>query len=262
MSVLEDIPMLVHLDNPHDIATAMGVRYTEEKEAQHATGNTWPLPALGTELTQSNNPAEIVPLDSLRKRAVIFLNGSGQVIICHSEGQAQSMQQNVQQAADEGCLITCPAVFVYESTAPLWAVAVPSATSGNSVGAKGSVTGPAGGTIIASISSANLVVGQTYQVDVYVYLDGTIVAGTDDDNMAFRFGGTTISPLVVPGGVDVPVKSTYIVTVVSANTLNVIAVGAASASAVYHAQIVATPFPFTVSTGAVQVGTLTERRDS
>jgi len=254
--------MLVRVQNPHDIAHAI-VQQTEEVRSEHAVTSTWALPALPLVNPAQNSPVEIVPLDPLRKRAVITLNGSGQIIIAHSEAQALHLQQNIQQAADEGALFTVPANFEYTSKAPLWAVGVPAFNPPNTVGAKGSVTAPGAGAVIASIGTASLTVGLTYQVNVVVYLDGTIVVATDEDNMALRFGGTTIAPLIYPGVNSVPVSTgPYYINVATSNTINVIAVGAGSVAAVYHAQIYATPYPFSPTSGIVQAGAVVERLDS
>lgn len=259
-----DVPLLVHVSNVDEFSQAMSDgNKVEEAAAPHAVANTWgSLPALGTELTQSNVPVEILPLDVLRKRAVITLNGSGQVIICHSEGQAQSLQQNVQQAADEGCLITVPGAIVHESSAALWAVAVPASSPQNTQGATGSATAPGAGAVIATIPASSLPAG-SYDIFVTVYFDGTVVPATDDDNWNLTITLLTISHLIAPGVINVPeTYGPFKITVNGAQAINVKTIIAGSAACVYHAQVTATPDPYSPTSGVVQVGTLTERRDS
>jgi hypothetical protein len=261
MTIMDDVAMLVHVGNPHDIASAInGAPKVEEAAAPHAVASTWLLPTLGTVNAQQNNPVEILPLDILRKRAVITFNGSGQVIICHSQAQAQSLQQNVQQAADEGCLLTVPGTIVHESTAALWAVGVPASTSANTIGVAGKVTAP---TALQQITGSLLSTPGTYSVQATAYLDGTIVLATDGDNMEITFTGGNPIPLLVPGVADVPMTTgPYLFTSTGTQTVAVKAIGAGSVAATYHAALDITPYPFAVTSGVVTVGSLTERRDS
>jgi len=147
---LED-PVAVHVINPEDMK---GPVQTEEKEAQHYTCSSFTLPQgeiIGTGVG-AIEPTQILQLDPLRKRAVIGVNGSGQVILAHSLQQATSLAQNIQQAADEGALFTAPCTLTAEATGPLWAVGLSTSlpANGNNPSTPVSVTGAANATATAA----------------------------------------------------------------------------------------------------------------
>jgi hypothetical protein len=232
---------------------------TEEKEPEHYAASTFALPALGP----SSDPAQILQLDPLRKRALVALNGAGQVILAHSFQQAQALQKNVAQAADDGCIITAPATVTAEGTGPLWAVGIGTANlTQQSVSAFGAVTGAASGQAIATIAAANLPTG-SYEVYLTTYMDGTLVTATDENNLELLVGGTQIVQLLQPGpstgnGFVVP-KGPYIVNVNGTQTISVNAIAAASVAAKYNAEITAVPL---LTSSGLSVGVLQERRNA
>jgi hypothetical protein len=255
----------VHVDNAKDIMPDVTFR-TEEKYAEHFTCSTFTLPQgeiIGNS-TGAVEPTQVLQLDPLRQRAVLSCNGSGQVILAHSMQQASSLAQNVQQAADEGALITCPATISVEATGPLWAVGVPSSNvapvyGGAPGGTSGSVTGPAANGIIAETGSLTGI----YSVIVTIYIDSTDVLATDDDNIELLAGIVTLK-FVVPGSSSPGIPVQYIIPslILSGNTITVRAITAASAAAVYHASIIYTLIGTAASGNAVQVGVVQERRNA
>lgn len=244
----------VHVTNPHD----MVVR-TEEVEAQHFAASTFTLPPPGP---NQNGPIQVLQLDLLRKRAVVSLNGAGEVILAHSMQQAQSLQANVNQAADDGCVITSPATVTVEGTGPLWAIGIGTGNvTQQSVTGFGSAVAPGAGSVIASIPAASLPPG-TYEVYLLTYLDGTLVTATDENNLALESGGAVISQLLQPApssgnGFVVP-SGPYVVSVNGSQSISVNAIGAGSVSAKYNAQITAVPL---LTSSGLSVGVLQERRD-
>lgn len=119
---MSDDAVHVHLDNPEDIR----VQYTEEIEPSHFISNAYLLPAAGPIPGDPdgniNDPVQILQLDPMRKEAIISLTGSGNVYFAHAFNQALSLQQNVDQAADGGALVSAPSTFKAEGTGPLWAI--------------------------------------------------------------------------------------------------------------------------------------------
>src|ERR1700689_3349639 len=97
---------------------------------EHYVASSFNLPATGPigegADTNLNVPTEILPLALNRVEAIVSFNGTGQIVLCHSNTQAQSLQQGnpalLQQLADEGCVFTCPSRVRIRGTAPLWAV--------------------------------------------------------------------------------------------------------------------------------------------
>ena len=236
---------------------------TQEKEAEHYTCSTFTLPQgeiIGTGVG-AIEPTQVLQLDPLRKRAVLAFNGTGQIILAHSMQQATSLAQNVQQAADEGALVTSPTTITVEATGPLWAVAVPSTGSQPTQDATGSVTSPgAGANVSGTIGAVNLPAG-LYQVTTTIYIDGTPVAGTDDDNMKINQSSGAQFHLIVPI-TGVPVTQTFFLTFNGAQTIGVSASSAGTAGAVYHAQITATQLPIAGASGNLAIGVTQERRNS
>ena len=123
--------------------------------------------------------------------------------------------------------------------------AIASGGAGASITAHGAATSPGAAGLVAQILFSKLTAGVQYAIDVYAYADGTLVAGTDDDNMQVFFNGSQIA--VIPYNADTTNASPYKFTIpVSApangtNSLNVESIVAATTGAVYHATIVATP---------------------
>jgi hypothetical protein len=113
----------------------------------------------------------------------------------------------------------------------------PAASTGASSTAPG-VTAPAAAATLATTTPP---AGQ-YQVQVNTYLDGTLVAGTDDDNFRFHLtgtGGYTIN-MIQPAVAGLITTSYFQVVLNGANAVTVQTIAAGSASAVYHAQVVIT----------------------
>lgn len=249
----------VHVDNATEIAAVP----TEEKEAEHITCSTFTLTeAIG--VLAAVTPIQILNLDPLRKRAVLNFSGDGQVILAHSLQQAMSLAQNVAQAADEGCLVSCPASITMEATAPLWAVSLanPVALSYQSaVSATPTVAAQAVSTIPTPQSG-------NYTAYVQVYVDGTTTAA-DEDNMQISYnGGSQVIPLLVPinvGANAVPIPFTngpfQIGGINGINTMIIRTSGVPSGTAKYHALVIMIPLANGASDPYVAVGVLQERRD-
>lgn len=107
----------------------------------------------------------------------------------------------------------------------------------NTISANGAITAPIAG---ASISGPiTLAAGVVYSVTATVYVDGTVVTTTDDDNM--KFGGTSgpANHLAYAAGLP-PQSYTWQVTG-NGGIISIINNNAGSAAAVYHAMITATP---------------------
>lgn len=118
------------------------------------------------------------------------------------------------------------------------------ATSAN-VSTTSSVNAPGADAVVASI--ANLP-GGTYEVDITTFITGTTVATLESDNMQFKVGSTASGKIINPvsgttGATDTGKFSTRI-NIASPTTISVNAVGAATASSVYKASIVAKKIGF------------------
>jgi hypothetical protein len=132
----------------------------------------------------------------------------------------------------------------------------PNATpnSGSTIGVLGKVTPVAA---FASVANLNVAVSGQYSITVIVYVDGTVVTADDEDNMELVVNGTTISLLAYPGessGVNPPlVSGPYIENVTAgASVIQVKVAGTTpSGTAVYHAQIIATPVSGSLSPAGI-----------
>jgi hypothetical protein len=114
---------------------------------------------------------------------------------------------------------------------------MPIEPSGNSIYAVGSVTSPAGAVTVAN--TGTIPVG-LYLVTVTVYIDGTVVTATDDDNLKISMiiAGINSKVLAVP-------SNGQVVTYKFVGMINNVTVGtgaAGTAGSIYHAAIVATPY--------------------
>jgi hypothetical protein len=260
----DDDAVKVHVINLDDIK----ITRTEEIEPAHFTASSFilPVPGLtsgGQADENANVPTQILQLDPLRKETVISFNGSGQVILAHSNQQAQSLQQGTNQFADDGFLVTAPSSIRVEGTGPLWAIAASgSAASANTVTGQSKFTSPTAGQIMASIAAASLPAG-TYTVYTNAYIDGTFVAATDDDNIELGYGSTIVGALNVPAdtaGQTGPLFGPYMITLNGAQALKLIAIATGTVGSVYHTWLSATPYPAAAASGFVTVGVLQERR--
>jgi hypothetical protein len=253
----------VHVVNAEDMKQAVA---TEEVEPEHIIAVSFTLPAVGVsgENQEQESPTQILQLDPLRKVAYVSFNGSGQIFLAHSEAQANALQSGTQQNADSGFLITVPTVVKVEGTGPLWAVGATVTVSEDTQSAHGQATTPTAGQAIATISAANLPAG-SYIVQGTAYIDGTAVAATDDDNMQVLKQASVLVRLNVPADSTAPVTigsfGPVYTTLNGSQSLSVVAVALATTGAVYHAQISATPYPFTAATANNSiVGVLSARR--
>jgi hypothetical protein len=120
-----------------------------------------------------------------------------------------------------------------------------SGDAGASVSGHGVVTGPGVGANIVTIAAGNLVLGTSYQLDVYYYLNGTTASPADDDNIRIVFNGATVMILPWDGAITTggPPLHASIVSPPSngVGAIQVQAIGAATGTAIYHVTIVATP---------------------
>ena len=123
--------------------------------------------------------------------------------------------------------------------------AIDSGGAGASLSAHGATTGPAATTAIAQISAALQVAGQSYLIDVYLYIDGTAAAATDDDNMRLFFNGSgqvTIPVNGTAGGILAPYKFSWTSPPsTAAQPIQIQSIVAGTSTATYHVTIVATP---------------------
>lgn len=117
---------------------------------------------------------------------------------------------------------------------------LPSAARTNSITAAGKVTAPGAGVAIAT--TASLAVG-TWDIDITTFIGGT-TAALEIDNARFLVGAGAFATLInpVPGaaGATANAKHSFRVQVATAGTVSVVANAAATAGAVYAANISAT----------------------
>jgi hypothetical protein len=116
---------------------------------------------------------------------------------------------------------------------------MPIQPSGNSTSNRGAVTGPTGVQTITTL--AGLTPNTLYMFTVSMYTDGT-TAALDDDNYHIVLGANliTITP-VVPSNGSVSTVSL----ILNSSTATSITIGTAAAgtsTAVYHAEVIATPY--------------------
>jgi hypothetical protein len=116
--------------------------------------------------------------------------------------------------------------------------------------ANGQATAPLAG---ANISGSITPAAGTYNVTVMVYLDGTIVTATDDDNM--KLGGSfgLTNHLLVPGNGAIATYTFTNLTFNGVQTMDVINNNAGSAAADYHAMIIAEPVVGSIASAASAV---------
>lgn len=102
----------------------------------------------------------------------------------------------------------------------------------------GTVTTPGAGAVIVQL--ANLLPGE-YQIEWVVELQGTPAAGTDNDNMAVNLSGTQKARSVNPAAVGTYPQEPINLDVQSGNTLNIAAIAAATAGAIYSGTLTVVP---------------------
>lgn len=251
----------VHVTNVDDLKAVP----TEEKEPEHFTASSFVLPALGAgENPEQSNPQQVLQLDPMRKLAYLTFNGDGQVWLAHSAAQANALQNGTQQGADSGTLVTCPSVIKAEGTGPLWAIQsslTQTAGSGVTLSAAGKITPT---TAFQGIVSLALPAAGLWSIDLIVYVDGTVVTADDEDNMNLYINGASAASLIYPAessGAPIVVPSGPYTKNIVAPLSVIVQTGSLtpSGTAVYHAQIIATPISGGLSNDLI-VGVLQSRR--
>jgi hypothetical protein len=142
---------------------------------------------------------QILQLDPMREEAVISFNGTGQVLLCHSLAQAESMATDITQLPDEADLITCPATIRIHGIGPLWAVPVPTALTYSGVELPYAVYTSGVATPATTFLSLGQIVTPAaglYTVSGLTYLDGTIVVADDEDNFRLNMNVGAASPVI------------------------------------------------------------------
>ena len=123
--------------------------------------------------------------------------------------------------------------------------AIDSGQSGASVCGHGTATSPGAAASIASVAAASLTAGQVYKLDVYAYIDGTVAAATDDDNMRLVINGVTIGATLCINANTAdqnPVSMTIVTPAVDGvHNITLQTIVAGTAGAVYHGTLIATP---------------------
>jgi hypothetical protein len=110
------------------------------------------------------------------------------------------------------------------------------------IGSYGKATSPGAAATIAFYPLNLCQVGATYNVTVSLYVDGTVAAATDDDNWRVFINSIYYGTLMAPSNGSV-VTYNFVVNADGSNN-NIFTIGslnAATAGAVYHAQITVTP---------------------
>jgi hypothetical protein len=254
-------PGIVHVHVENEVKTAPVV--TEEKEAQHYTCSTFTLPEpIG--VLGPVTPTQILQLDPLRKRAILTFSGDGQVILAHSLQQATSLAQNVQQAADEGALVTCPGSVTVEATGPLWAVSLATPIVLGFQTANVSTPTVAGAALATIVNPPS----GNYTATVTAYLTGTTTTA-DQDNIEIAYnGGSQLIPLLLPtvvGAITTPQPYTnpplQIGGINGINSLIIRTINIPSGTAVYHVMVSIVPDGNGADDPYVAVGVIQERRN-
>lgn len=104
----------------------------------------------------------------------------------------------------------------------------------------GTVAAPGAGAVIATHQPPAGNAGELHEVEITAWLAAGTPAAADLNNMAFKFGGGTITAIPVINALNVPVKTKLYWTAAAATPMAVIAVGAATAGVTYAALITAT----------------------
>ena len=105
-----------------------------------------------------------------------------------------------------------------------------------SAASQASITSPgAGGNASGTIAAANLPAG-LYEVTVVAYIDGTVAAATDDDNLKINQSAGAQTHLAVPSNGQVS-TTRMILAFTGSQTISVQVIAAGTAGSVYHASI-------------------------
>lgn len=113
----------------------------------------------------------------------------------------------------------------------------PNAESGFGIGG---VVAPAAGATIATHQPPAGNAGKLHKITATVWFTETAPAAADNANMAFKFGGTTISALPAIPVMHVPVTVEFYFNAAAGTPFSIIAVGAGTAAVKYNAFITAT----------------------
>jgi hypothetical protein len=113
----------------------------------------------------------------------------------------------------------------------------PNAESGFGIGA---VAAPGAGATIASHTPPAGNAGKLHRIEVVTWLAVGAPAAAEDNNMAFKFGGTVISNLPVARALNVPIKTEFYFNAAAGTAFSIVAVAAATAGVTYCASINAT----------------------
>lgn len=113
----------------------------------------------------------------------------------------------------------------------------PNGESGFGIGA---VAAPAAGATIATHTPPPGNAGKLHRIEVILWLSVGTPAVAEDNNMAFKFGGTIISNLPVARALNVPMKTEFYFNAAAGTAFSVVAVNAATAGVTYCASINAT----------------------
>ena len=103
-------------------------------------------------------------------------------------------------------------------------------------------TSPTGTILVVPISG--LVFGATYNVNVQCYLDGTLVAGTDDDNIKVFINQMTGTICVPISGAVVSYNFTAVCDNTNPNLITIAVNVTGTVGAVYHVCILLTPVDY------------------
>jgi hypothetical protein len=213
----------------------IGKKY-EQLAPQFGACSLFNIPLAGT-----SPPVQILQRRPTRDQAYVFnYDSANDIVIAENPGKLQS--GNIQ-----GYIIPPGKESKLESQEPYWAIAANAGDVGSfdTIGGQGAVTGPTTGAVIAQIPATKLLEG-VYQVTGTYYADGTLTAA-EADNFKLVAKGVTISNLNYPQAGGVQSFGPYYVDFFASGPTNISiqAVNNAGVAAVYHAELVATPYPFT-----------------
>lgn len=104
----------------------------------------------------------------------------------------------------------------------------------------GAVSAPGAGATIATHTPPVGNAGELHEIEITAWLASGTPAAADLNNMAFKFGGGTITSIPVAQAINVPIKTKFYWTAAAGTAISVIAVAAATAGVTYAAFISAT----------------------
>jgi len=209
---------------------------TEALAPHFGACTTFTIPQAGTA-----PPVQILTRRPTREQAYVFnYDSANNIVIAESLGK-------VSASPPVGYIIPPGKELKVESQEPYWAIASigGDADSFDTVGAEGSATAPTAGQAIATLPATKLLEG-VYQVTGNYYVDGTLTAA-ESDNFKLVAKGNTISQLLYPQAGGMQSFGPFYIDFFASNPTNITvqAVANGGVAAVYHASIVATPYPFT-----------------